>query len=40
MREEAVQARQMMQNADAAIKGQIDQFMKLMIEERKRSTAL
>lgn len=29
-----------MNNADLAVKNQIDQFMKLMTEERKRSTNL
>jgi len=40
LREEALQAKTMMQNADLAVKNQIDQFMKLMTEERKRSTDL
>ena len=40
LRDEAASAKVMMQNADAAVKSQIDQFMKLMVDERARSTAL
>jgi len=40
LHEEILQAKTIMNNADLAVKNQIDQFMKLMTEERKRSTNL